>query len=57
MKVGAEGRLALASRMRPVFADPKTDFTFQRIFGTEEHRAVPNLRRASPPDSCTTGCC
>ena len=24
--------------MRPVFADPKTDFVFQRIFGTEEHK-------------------
>jgi len=23
---------------RPVFADPKTDFAFQRIFGTEEHK-------------------
>ncbi len=23
---------------RPVFADPKTDFTFHRIFGTEEHK-------------------
>src|SRR5256885_13315734 len=23
---------------RPVFADPKTDFTFQRIFGSEEHK-------------------
>jgi len=25
---------------RPVFADPKTDFVFQRIFGTEEHKAA-----------------
>ncbi len=24
--------------MRPVFADPKTDFVFRRLFGTEEHR-------------------
>ncbi len=24
--------------MRPVFADPKTDFVFKRIFGTEEHK-------------------
>jgi predicted transposase/invertase (TIGR01784 family) len=23
---------------RPVFADPKTDFVFQRIFGTEDHK-------------------
>ncbi len=23
---------------RPVFADPKTDFVFQRIFGSEEHK-------------------
>lgn len=25
-------------RRRPVFADPKTDFVFQRIFGSEEHK-------------------
>ncbi|MRG91583.1 Rpn family recombination-promoting nuclease/putative transposase [Polyangium spumosum] len=25
---------------RPVFADPKTDFVFQRIFGTEEHKSA-----------------
>jgi predicted transposase/invertase (TIGR01784 family) len=25
---------------RPVFADPKTDFVFQRIFGTEDHRSI-----------------
>jgi predicted transposase/invertase (TIGR01784 family) len=25
---------------RPVFADPKTDFTFKRIFGSEEHEDV-----------------
>ncbi len=24
--------------VRPVFADPKTDFVFQRIFGTEDHK-------------------
>ena len=24
--------------MRPVFADPKTDFVFKRIFGNEEHK-------------------
>jgi len=24
--------------MRPVFADPKTDFVFKRLFGTEEHK-------------------
>lgn len=24
--------------MRPVFADPKTDFVFKRIFGTEDHK-------------------
>ncbi len=24
--------------MRPVFADPKTDFIFKRLFGTDEHR-------------------
>ncbi len=24
--------------MRPVFADPKTDFVFKRLFGSEEHR-------------------
>jgi hypothetical protein len=23
---------------RPVFADPKTDFVFQRIFGSEDHK-------------------
>jgi predicted transposase/invertase (TIGR01784 family) len=26
--------------MRPVFADPKTDFVFKRIFGTVEHKAL-----------------
>ncbi|HSO00466.1 MAG TPA: Rpn family recombination-promoting nuclease/putative transposase [Candidatus Nanopelagicales bacterium] len=26
--------------MRPLFADPKTDFVFKRIFGTEEHKGV-----------------
>ena len=25
---------------RPTFADPKTDFAFKRIFGSEEHKAV-----------------
>ena len=25
---------------RPVFADPKTDFVFQRIFGTDEHKSA-----------------
>jgi predicted transposase/invertase (TIGR01784 family) len=25
---------------RPVFADPKTDFVFQRIFGSEEHKSA-----------------
>jgi hypothetical protein len=25
---------------RPVFADPKTDFAFKRIFGSEEHKGV-----------------
>jgi len=25
---------------RPVFADPKTDFVFKRLFGTEEHKAL-----------------
>jgi len=25
---------------RPVFADPKTDFVFQRIFGSEDHKPV-----------------
>jgi len=25
---------------RPVFADPKTDFVFQRIFGSEDHRSI-----------------
>ncbi len=24
--------------MRPLFADPKTDFVFKRVFGTEEHK-------------------
>ncbi len=29
----------LGSRpMRPLFADPKTDFVFKRVFGTEEHK-------------------
>lgn len=26
--------------MRPLFADPKTDFVFKKIFGTEEHKPV-----------------
>ena len=26
--------------MQPVFADPKTDFVFKRIFGTVEHKAL-----------------
>jgi predicted transposase/invertase (TIGR01784 family) len=26
--------------MRPVFADPKTDFVFKRIFGTEQHKSL-----------------
>jgi len=30
--------------MRPVFADPKTDFVFKRIFGSEVHKP-----RAGPP--------
>ena len=25
---------------RPSFADPKTDFMFKRIFGSEEHKDV-----------------
>src|ERR1041384_1809262 len=25
---------------RPVFADPKTDFVFQRIFGSEDHKVA-----------------
>jgi hypothetical protein len=25
---------------RPTFADPKTDFAFKRIFGSEEHKNV-----------------
>ena len=28
------------SMARPVFADPKTDFVFQRIFGSEDHKPV-----------------
>ena len=37
------GRSALGQHrpaMRPTFADPKTDFVFKRIFGTEEHKDV-----------------
>src|SRR5487761_2478211 len=26
--------------MRPVFADPKTDFVFKKLFGTEEHKPL-----------------
>jgi len=26
--------------MRPLFADPKTDFVFHRLFGTEEHKEL-----------------
>ena len=25
---------------RPIFADPKTDFAFKRIFGSEDHKDV-----------------
>jgi len=32
------GRRGYCLGMRPVFADPKTDFVFQRIFGTEDHK-------------------
>jgi predicted transposase/invertase (TIGR01784 family) len=28
------------SAMRPLFADPKTDFVFKRVFGTEEHKPL-----------------
>ena len=28
------------ARMRPVFADPKTDFVFKRIFGVEVHKRL-----------------
>jgi predicted transposase/invertase (TIGR01784 family) len=28
------------SMLRPTFADPKTDFAFKRIFGSEEHKNV-----------------
>jgi hypothetical protein len=26
--------------MRPLFADPKTDFVFKKLFGTEEHKPL-----------------
>jgi predicted transposase/invertase (TIGR01784 family) len=26
--------------MRPLFADPKTDFVFKKIFGSEEHKPL-----------------
>jgi hypothetical protein len=29
-----------AAMPRPTFADPKTDFAFKRIFGSEEHKDV-----------------
>lgn len=32
------GPLRLGSRVRSPFADPKTDFVFKRIVGTEEHK-------------------
>lgn len=28
------------SPMRPTFADPKTDFVFKRLFGSEQHKAL-----------------
>lgn len=31
-------RLCYSDGMRPVFADPKTDFIFKRIFGSEPHK-------------------
>ncbi len=30
----------MACTMRPVFADPKTDFVFKRIFGGEVHKRL-----------------
>ena len=27
-------------RRTPVFGDPKTDFVFQRIFGSEDHKTA-----------------
>jgi len=36
----ADGILHLAVLPRPTFADPKTDFAFKRIFGSEEHKDV-----------------
>ncbi|MCP4662873.1 MAG: hypothetical protein GY856_46370, partial [bacterium] len=29
---------AASDAMQPIFADPKTDFIFKRIFGTESHK-------------------
>ncbi|TAK27347.1 MAG: Rpn family recombination-promoting nuclease/putative transposase [Myxococcaceae bacterium] len=40
--------------MRPVFADPKTDFVFKKLFGTEEHKhlliALLNALLELPPE-------
>src|SRR5262249_44026153 len=31
---------AEAAMARPIFADPKTDFAFKRIFGSEDHKDI-----------------
>jgi hypothetical protein len=33
-------RLSTSRMNRPTFADPKTDFVFKRIFGSEQHKEV-----------------
>jgi hypothetical protein len=35
-------RGTLSSAMRPVFADPKTDFVFERLFGSVRHKKLLN---------------
>jgi PD-(D/E)XK nuclease family transposase len=40
--------------MRPVFADPKTDFVFKRIFGSEVHKPllIELLNALLPSSTC-----
>jgi hypothetical protein len=42
---GSRSPPAQAAMHRPTFADPKTDFAFKRIFGSEQHKDVPGAVR------------
>lgn len=38
-------------RTTPVFGDPKTDFVFQRIFGSEDHKTASRRALRGVPES------